>query len=122
MTSAKQVTSDYEPYRSRFQEELDRLSPARLLLKLYDVAIASCDRKEREPLISTLTELIAALSFDHREVSMPLFSIYDHCIRQGKAGNFGVVRAVLIQLRDAWCQSAQALESSAIPPIETRRN
>lgn len=122
MASTKSVANDQEPRRSRFEEELNRLSPAQLLLKLYDVAIASCDRKEREPLVSTLTELIAALSFDHREVSMPLFSIYDHCIRQGRAGNFGDVRAVLVQLRDAWSQSAQALESGAIPPIESRRN
>ena len=37
-------------------------------------------------------------------------------------GNFGAVRAVLVQLRDAWSRSAQALEATAILPIETRRN
>ena len=117
-----QYAAEREPYRARFQEELDGLSPARLLLKLYDLAIASCDREERERLISTLTELVAALSFDHREISTPLFSIYDHCIRLGRAGKFGDVRAVLVQLRDAWSQSAQTLESSAVRPVETRRN
>jgi len=117
-----EYAADPEPDRSRFDEELDGLSPARLLLKLYDLAIVSCEREERERLVCTLTELTAALSFDHREISMPLFSLYDHCIRQGRAGNFGAVRAVLVQLRDAWSRSAQALESSAIPPIETRRN
>ncbi len=115
-------TADPEPYRYRFEQELGGLSPARLLLKLYDLAIASCDREEREQLVCTLTELTATLSFDHREVSMPLFSIYDHCIRQGRAGRFGAVRAVLVQLRDAWSQSAQALESGPIPPIRARRN
>ena len=121
MADAK-YTADQEQCRDRFEEELDGLSPARLLLKLYDLAIVSCEREERERLVCTLTELTAALSFDHREISMPLFSIYDHCIRQGRAGRFGAVRAVLVQLRDAWSQSAQALESSPIPPIETRRN
>ena len=121
MADAK-YTADQEQCRDRFEEELDGLSPARLLLKLYDVAILSCDREERERLVCALTELTAALSFDHREVSMPLFSIYDHCIRQVRAGRYSAVRAVLVQLRDAWSQSAQALESSAIPPIETRRN
>jgi hypothetical protein len=115
-------TADHDHNRARFEEELGGLSPARLLLKLYDVAILSCDREERARLVSALTELTAALSFDHREISMPLFRIYDHCIREGRAGNFSAVRAVLVQLRDAWSQSAQALESSAIPPIETRRN
>jgi hypothetical protein len=121
MTDAKYVT-DQEQCRARFAEELDGLSPARLLLKLYDVAIVSCDQEERERLVCALTELVAALSFDRREISMPLFRIYDHCIRQGRAGNFGAVRAILVQLRAAWSQSAQALESSAIPPVETRRN
>ena len=121
MNDTKYATHQ-DPCRARFAEELDGLSPARLLVKLYDLAIAQCDREERERLVCTLTELVAALSFDHREVSMPLFSIYDHCIRQGRAGNFGDVRAVLVQLRDAWHQSAQALESSAVPPIEMRRN
>jgi len=121
MTDAKHV-ADQEQCRARFEEELDGLSPARLLLKLYDVAIVSCDQEERERLVCALTELVAALSFDHREISMPLFRIYDYCIRQGRAGNFGAVRAILVQLRDAWSQAAQVLESSAIPPIETRRN
>ena len=121
MTGAE-YTADHEQPALRFEEELEGLTPARLLLKLYDVAIMSCDLQERERLVCALTELTAALSFDHREISMPLFRIYDHCIRQGRAGHFGAVRAVLVQLRDAWSQSAQALESSAIPPIETRRN
>jgi len=121
MADAKHI-ADPEQCRARFEEELHGLSPARLLLKLYDLAIVSCDREERERLVCTLTELTAALSFDHRELSMPLFSIYDHCIRQVRAGNFGAVRAVLVQLRDAWSQSVQALESSAIPLIERRRN
>lgn len=112
-----------EAYRQpRFDEQLDGLSPAQLLLKLYDVAIEHCDRRELERLVSALTELTAALSFDHREVSVTLFRIYDHCIRQGRAGHFGAVRTILVQLRDAWNQSAQALESSAIPPTEVRRN
>jgi flagellin-specific chaperone FliS len=122
MNDTKYATHQ-DPCRARFAEELDGLSPARLLVKLYDLAIAQCDREERERLVCTLTELVAALSFDHREVSMPLFSIYDHCIRQGRAGNFGDVRAVLVQLRDAWSQSAEALESRPLPvPAATRRN
>jgi hypothetical protein len=122
MASTIHVAGDQEPRRARFEQELDGLSPARLLLKLYDLAIASCDREEREGLLSALTELVAALSFDHREISTPLFSIYDHCIREGRAGNFGGVRAVLVRLRDAWSQSAQALESNSIPPAKMRRN
>ena len=114
--------AEQEQGPDRFEKELDGLNPARLLLKLYDLAIVSCDREERERLVSALTELTAALSFDHREISASLFSIYDHCIRQGRAGRFDAVRAVLVQLRDAWSQSAQALESSAIPPNRTRRN
>ena len=90
MTDAKYV-AEQEQCRARFEEELDGLSPARLLLKLYDVAIAACAHEERERLVGALSELIAALSFDHREISMPLFRIYDHCIRQGQAGNFGAV-------------------------------
>jgi flagellin-specific chaperone FliS len=121
MADAKYV-ADQKQCRTRLEEELNRLSPARLLLKLYDAAIEDCDRAERERLVCALTELIAALSFDHREISMPLFRIYDHCIRQGRAGNFAAVREILVQLRAAWSQSAQALESSAIAPIETRRN
>jgi flagellin-specific chaperone FliS len=115
-------TADFGDRRSRFEEELSGLSPARLLLKLYDVAIAGCDRRERERVVGALTELTASLSFDHREVSMPLFHIYDQCIRLGQCGNFAAVRAILVQLRDAWSQSAQTLESRDFPPAETRRN
>ena len=115
MTEAKLV-ADPEQRLAQFEEELRSLSPAQLLLKLYDVAIASCDHEEGERLVCAMTELIAALNFDHREISMTLFRIYDHCIRLGQAGHFEAVRAILVQLRDTWSESAGALESSGSSP------
>jgi len=92
--------------RDRYLEEaVHGMSQVELLIKVYDIALASCARREKERLSRAIVELIAALNFEHREVALGLFRLYNYCLRQAKAERYDLVEPVLRELRDAWTQA-----------------
>jgi len=92
--------------RKRYLEEnVDGMSPVQLLVKVYDIALTSCARKDKEKLSRAIVELIAALNFEHRDVAVGLFRLYNYCLRQAKAERFDLVQPILRDLRDAWAQT-----------------
>jgi flagellar protein FliS len=95
------------------EEQINGLTPVELLVRVYDVGIASCDRQDRDRLSRTLVELISALNFEHRDVAVGLFRLYTYCLREAKRGQFDAVRPILVELRDSW--SAAAKSVPAVP-------
>jgi flagellin-specific chaperone FliS len=89
-------------YRS---EQLLHLSPAEVIQKLYDVAIVSCKRGDWSLAHRALNELIVALNFDQKELSVGLFRLYDYCKVCIRNGNAGEAARVLEELRGAWAES-----------------
>ncbi len=102
MTTLQQAGKPY------VEENLHGLNPVQLLIKLYDVAIASCARRDQGQLSRALVELIAALDFEHRDTALGLFRLYNYCLRQAKTGQFDAVQPILCELRDVWAQTQQA--------------
>ena len=102
MPATVQATPQHLTPKQYLQEQLQGFTPLQLLLKVYDVAIGSCTRKDRVKLSRALVELISALNFEHREAALPLFRLYNFCLRKGKMGHFDVVRPILCELRDTW--------------------
>lgn len=100
--------------RRYLEEQINGMSPVQLLVRIYDVALVSCDRQDRERLSRALVELIAALNFEHREVSVGLFRLYQFCLARAKAGDFAAVKPILSELRDTWSEVAQG-EPVALP-------
>jgi len=98
----------HQAARCYAQENLEGLTPVQLLIRVYDVAIASCHRRDRDKLSRALVELIAALNFEHRDIALGLFRLYNYCLRQAKAGRFEAVQPILCELRDVWAQTQQA--------------
>lgn len=98
------------PKRSQayLKEQLAGLTSVELLVKVYDVAITSCKQGDRERLSRALIELIGALNFEHREIAVGLFRMYNYCLRNAKAGRFDLVEPVLAELRDVWTKTLQA--------------
>ena len=99
-TTAEQTLS--RTGKSYIEDHLSGLSPVELLLKVYDVAIVSCKRGDGRRLSRALVELIGALDFDHREVAVGLFRMYNYCLRNAKKGRFDLVEPLLVELRDTW--------------------
>ncbi len=95
--------------RQRYLEEnIQGLNPVQLLIKVYEAAIQSCVQNDRARLSRCLVELIASLNFEQRDVAVPLFRLYNYCLREGKRGNFEVVKNIMTELRDSWQQTEQS--------------
>lgn len=89
------------------KDQLAGLTSVELLVKVYDVAIASCRQGDGQRLSRALVELISALNFDHREIAVGLFRMYNYCLRHAKQGRFDLVEPVLVELRDVWSHVAK---------------
>ena len=85
--------------------EIMNLSPVELILKIYDIAIVSCKRKDAERANRALTELIASLNFDYKDISLGLFKLYYYCQHQIRNGNFEAALEILKELRDTWAKA-----------------
>ena len=92
--------------KSYLEDQLAGLSPLELVLRVYDVAIVSCRRGDSQRLSRALVELIGALNFDHREVAVGLFRMYNYCLTNAKRKRFDLVEPLLVELRDTWSQLA----------------
>lgn len=87
------------------ENEILNLSPVELILKIYDIAIVSCKRKDAEKATRAITELIASLNFDYKEISLGLFKLYHYCQYEIRRGNFENAIEILKELRDAWAKA-----------------
>lgn len=80
-------------------------SPEKLLLKVYDFAIAQCKNKNLEKTNKALSTLIGALRFDTKEsaeISTGLIRLYEFCQDQMREKNYDIVEQILSELRDTW--------------------
>lgn len=78
------------------------MTPAQLVLKVYDVAILGCKSKDSSKVSKALVELISALRFEHGEIALGLFRLYQYCLDSVKIGKFDEVVVILTDLRNTW--------------------
>lgn len=92
----------YSGYKTN---EITSLSPAQLILKLYDYIIVNARKKNYSNVSVGLTHLIAALNFDYKDISIGFFRLYRYCQNQARNGNFVEVEKVVGELRSTWAQA-----------------
>ena len=92
--------------KAYLKDQLAGLTSVELLIKVYDAGIISCKQGDKDRLSRCLVELISALNFDHREIAVGLFRMYNYCLRNAKAGRFDLVEPILVELRDVWTRVA----------------
>ncbi len=81
------------------------LTPAQLILKLYDYVILNCKKQSTSKVNAGLTQLIAALNFDYREVALGLFRLYRYCQDKSRKGDFKEVESIIGELRATWAEA-----------------
>ena len=87
------------------KEEFTNLTPVQVIEKLYDVAIVACKKQDNILARKAINELIAGLNFEHKEIALGLYKLYDYakyCLRIGKTSE---AVKVLEELRSAWSQA-----------------
>jgi flagellin-specific chaperone FliS len=86
-------------------KEILEASPQKLVMKIYDFAIANCRRRDMTKTNKAVSELIIALNFETAEVkdiSFQLLRLYQFIQEQTRKGDFDVALNVLSGLRDTW--------------------
>lgn len=89
-------------------KEIMEASPQQLLIKIYDFAIANCQRHELIKTNNALQELINSLNFDHpeaKEISVGLLRLYQYCQDQMRSRNYQEVYRILTELRSSWVEA-----------------
>ena len=80
-------------------------SPQDLLLKLYDVAIASCRQRDGRRSRAALVELIDSLNFQYAQVATGLLRLYNYCLDLIRDEQFDDAQAILADLRETWAKA-----------------
>ena len=99
--------------RQYLEDQLSGLSPIQLLIRVFDVAVVSCARGDRQRLSDALVQLIGSLNFEYREFSIGSFRLYNYCLRQARMGRFDEVKTILVGLRDAWVQAERKMREES---------
>ncbi|MFO7446337.1 MAG: flagellar protein FliS [Ignavibacteriaceae bacterium] len=86
-------------------KELMEATPQQLIIRIYDVAVVSCQKKEFIRTNNAIQILINALRFEGeevKEVSTGLLRLYLFCQDQTRKGNFEIAQKILSELRETW--------------------
>lgn len=99
-----------DAYRNRYkQQDVMSASPLRLVIMTYDLAIRSCEQKDFEKAIKTISALRDALDMDYPDVALGLFRLYQWCLDSIRGGDYASAIATLRELRGAWAQTEQTI-------------
>jgi len=82
--------------------QMEGATPARLLLMTYERALTACRKRNRPRARLAVTELIAALNFDHPEEAGRLLVLYEWVLRQLREENFAEAEKILADLHEVW--------------------
>lgn len=99
-----------DAYRNRYkQQDVMSASPLRLVIMTYDLAIRSCEQKDFEKAIKTISALRDTLDMDYPDVALGLFRLYQWCLDCIRKGDYASAIATLSELRGAWAQTEQTI-------------
>ena len=95
-------------------KEILDATPDKLLIKVYDFAIAQVQRHNLEKANKAIQELINALNFeseDTKEVSMGLLKLYKFCQEQMRMQQYDIVYKILSELKETWIEAFNKLKN-----------
>ncbi len=93
------------------QNQINQATPAELMLKVYDIAIAACGRKDIAKSKAAIIELIDSLNFEYAEIATGLFRLYNYCLDLLRAEKFDEAKYILSELRATWAIAIANLAS-----------
>ena len=92
---------------SYVNNQLMGLSKEQLLLTVYDIAITGCQQQDGEKVIRAISELISALNFEHQDIAVGLFRLYQYALDQVREKKYDEVTTILQDLRETWVAAFQ---------------
>lgn len=67
--------------------------------------IVNSKRHNLEKVNAGLTQLIAALNFDYRDIALGFFRLYRYCQDQARKESFEEVEKIIGELRTTWAEA-----------------
>ena len=103
-------TINYGNYVAAYQrQQVTTLSAGQLVAKLYNLGIQGCNEKDSSKVSMVLAELMAALNFKYKEVTLGLYKLYDYCLKKVKVGMYNEVSNILKELVGTWSLALQSV-------------
>lgn len=90
--------------RYRKEESLN-LSPVQVVCRLYDIAILSIKKNDKDLARRAINELIAALNFEYHETAIGLYRLYDYAKKMIRDNKNAEALVVMEELRSAWAEA-----------------
>ena len=81
------------------------MSPTKLILKVYDIAIVSIKKGDQVRAHRAIQELINSLDFEHGEIPRGLFRLYQFCQNSIRDKNDKHAINILEGLRSTWASA-----------------
>lgn len=82
-------------------------SPEQLILYVYDAAVSALQRQDRIRSLEAVNLLVSSLRYEHRDLAMSFYRIYDSIQRQIMRGNYGLAQTILRELREIWREAME---------------
>lgn len=90
---------------SYLEQEVMSWSKEKIILKMYDLFIVSCKRRDTQKMSRVLIELMGALNFEYEEISTRLYRLYEYCQRCVFQKKYDEALHIIQELRDTWSQA-----------------
>jgi hypothetical protein len=87
------------------EQEVYSWSKEKIILKMYDLFIVSCRRKDIQKMSRVLIELMGALNFEYEEIATRLYRLYEYCQRLIFQKRYDDALFIIKELREAWAQA-----------------
>jgi flagellin-specific chaperone FliS len=84
------------------EQEVLSWSKEKIILKMYDLFIVSCKRKDIPKMSRVLIELMGALNFEYEETATRLYRLYEYCQRCIFQKKFDESLHIIQELRSTW--------------------
>lgn len=84
------------------EQEVMSWSKEKLILKMYDLFIVSCKKKDTVKMSRVLVELMGALNFEYEETSTRLYRLYEYCQRCVFQRKYDDALHIIQELRNTW--------------------
>ncbi len=113
MASAAQKLAAQHAYGTRkdskipsyLEQEVLSWSKEKIILKMYDLFIVSCKRRDVSKMSRVLIELMGSLNFEYEETATRLYRLYEYCQRCIFQKKFGEALEIIQGLREAWAEA-----------------
>ncbi|GAB5464624.1 MAG: hypothetical protein Kapaf2KO_00600 [Candidatus Kapaibacteriales bacterium] len=98
-------SKDSKKLPSYVEQEVMSWSKEKIILKMYDLFIVSCKRRDVQKMSKVLIELMGSLNFEYEDTSTRLYRLYEYCQRCIFQKKFDEALHIIIELRQTWAEA-----------------